>query len=456
MPRPEGQVMASMSLQRFLRGYPTLAGMTGHGAGRGRGAARHLRPPRRRDSHPPAIPRASTTPTSSSRTARPRTGPSSPEVIRAHRAGRPVLAGTLTVEESDRLAARVAGCRRAVPGAERRARRGRSGNRGAGGRARRRDHRHQHGRPGHRHPPGWPRRSATAHAWSRWAACSSSAPIATRAGAWTASCGAAPGRQGDPGETRFFVSLEDDLLVRHGGLTRLIPAALVPARQRRTGRGRRAAPRDRARRSGSSRASTGTSGGWSRATPAWSSASSRRSWPNGWRSCAARIRRVTTLVDDERSLRVAALDRLWREHLARCADLRDGAHLARLGGRQPLDVYTTGATASFGQFHDDFESAAAAIRRAVRAGGPRAPGPAPGGSSHDVDLSGERRSVPPHDGQPAHRPGGPDHRDVCGGDARAPVPGLGRCRSLVGNGAKRKTGAPWWRLPVGSSWSSVS
>jgi preprotein translocase subunit SecA len=35
------------------------------------------------------------------------------------------------------------------------------------------------------------------------------------------------GRQGDPGESRFFVSLDDDLLVRHG-LRRLIPARLLP------------------------------------------------------------------------------------------------------------------------------------------------------------------------------------------------------------------------------------
>ena len=33
------------------------------------------------------------------------------------------------------------------------------------------------------------------------------------------------------------------------------------------------------------------------------------------------------------------------------------AHLARLGGRQPLDVYTAGATASFAQFQDELEAA---------------------------------------------------------------------------------------------------
>ena len=44
------------------------------------------------------------------------------------------------------------------------------------------------------------------------AACRSSAPSATRAAASTASCAAASGRQGDPGSSRFFLSLEDDLM----------------------------------------------------------------------------------------------------------------------------------------------------------------------------------------------------------------------------------------------------
>src|SRR5215510_342216 len=35
------------------------------------------------------------------------------------------------------------------------------------------------------------------------------------------------GRQGDPGESRFFISLEDDLLVRYR-IRGLIPAAAIP------------------------------------------------------------------------------------------------------------------------------------------------------------------------------------------------------------------------------------
>ena len=62
-------------------------------------------------------------------------------------------------------------------------------------RNRRRDRRSQEG-------PGAGRRRPS----SCWA------PSATRAGASTTSCGGRPGRQGDPGHSKFFLSCEDDLL----------------------------------------------------------------------------------------------------------------------------------------------------------------------------------------------------------------------------------------------------
>jgi hypothetical protein len=46
----------------------------------------------------------------------------------------------------------------------------------------------------------------------------------------------------------------------------------------------------------------------------------------------------------------------WRERVSALRgepidfDLRDGAHLARLGGRDPLSIYTTAATESFARF----------------------------------------------------------------------------------------------------------
>ncbi len=91
-----------------------------------------------------------------------------------------------------------------------------------------------------RSPPTWPaaaptsssaaatRRSATG--WPRSAASTSSARTATKAGASTISCADGPGRQGDPGSSRFFISLEDDLISRYGVMS-LIPRTRRPARQ---------------------------------------------------------------------------------------------------------------------------------------------------------------------------------------------------------------------------------
>ena len=47
-----------------------------------------------------------------------------------------------------------------------------------------------------------------------WAACTSSAPSATRAAPHRQPAARPAGRQGDPGSTRFFISLEDDLIRR--------------------------------------------------------------------------------------------------------------------------------------------------------------------------------------------------------------------------------------------------
>ncbi len=70
----------------------------------------------------------------------------------------------------------------------------------------------------------------------RRAACTSSAPSGTRPAASTTSCAAAPGRQGDPGSSRFFLSLEDDLM-------RIFARDWVSAGPPETGHGRGHGPR---------------------------------------------------------------------------------------------------------------------------------------------------------------------------------------------------------------------
>ena len=80
------------------------------------------------------------------------------------------------------------------------------------------------GKPGHEWPPRRRRRSrrpsrasrpsATPRSRRCWrrAGCTSSAPSATSRGASTTSCAAAPAARAIPGSSRFFLSLEDDLM----------------------------------------------------------------------------------------------------------------------------------------------------------------------------------------------------------------------------------------------------
>ena len=61
------------------------------------------------------------------------------------------------------------------------------------------------------------------------------------------------------------------------------------------------------------------------------------------------------VVGAERTATLACLDRAWRNHLAACADVREGIHLVRLGGQDPLTVYTREAIRSYGQLDGDVE-----------------------------------------------------------------------------------------------------
>ena len=154
--RPDGRILGSITLQHFLRSYPRLCGMTGTA----RAAAAELdetygrrvvvipthRPLIRID-HPDVI--------FANRAAKERAVVA--EVIAAHATGRPVLVGTLTVEESARRGRRAWRGGRRLRGAEREERRSGSANHRRGRRARRGDDLDEHGRPRHRHQAGSPR-----------------------------------------------------------------------------------------------------------------------------------------------------------------------------------------------------------------------------------------------------------------------------------------------------------
>jgi preprotein translocase subunit SecA len=157
------------------------------------------------------------------------------------------------------------------------------------------------------------------------------------------------GRQGDPGETRFFVSLEDDLLVRYG-IRSLIPEALLPpprpqpveelvvrrevARAQRIVEGQDLEIRRTLRRYAA---------------------------PVEEQRRAFHARRLEVLLDKEadprtRGLLLALMDEAWRDHLAQLADLRDGIHLVRLGGDDPLARFHVRAGEAYRQMTDDLDA----------------------------------------------------------------------------------------------------
>jgi len=369
--QPDGQVLASMTLQRFLCGYGRLCGMTGTA----RSAADELRTffgldvvvvpthrPVRRLDHPDVV--------FAARDAKEQAVAG--EVIRTHAAGRPVLVGTMTVEESERLgsmlAARgvvcevlnakedehearivaAAGAPGAVTIATNMAGRGTDIRLGDG-------------------TPGSAERVAALGGLyvigtNRHESRRVDLQLRGRAG-----------RQGDPGETRFFLSLEDDLLVRYG-IRGLVPPRYLPppgpapiehpvvrreiARAQRIIEGQNYEIRRTLARYAATleeqydlvmerRAALVTGD----ETPVvWATAPETR----------ARLLAAVgeAAVDDaERAVTRAHLDRLWREHLAACADLREGIHLVRLGGQDPLERFTTEVRAAFARMSEALDAA---------------------------------------------------------------------------------------------------
>jgi preprotein translocase subunit SecA len=171
------------------------------------------------------------------------------------------------------------------------------------------------------------------------------------------------GRQGDPGESRFFVSLEDDLLVRYGIQGLLAgrfstetrdepidhPVVLAEvARAQRIVEGqnfeirktlwRYAFVLEEQRRRVMERRQSILDG---REEPdVWSQHPERRS------ALVAAVGEEAVL-QAERAVMLHHIDRAWCDHLALAADLREGIHLVSLGGLDPLKRFTTDITMAF-------------------------------------------------------------------------------------------------------------
>ena len=192
------------------------------------------------------------------------------------------------------------------------------------------------------------------------------------------------GRQGDPGASRFFIALDDDLIQRYGVMA-LIPRTHLPAR--------RAAPiedevvgREIAR---AQRIIEGQNFDIRRTLWKYSAmVDEQRAIVYRWRqellrdeadpgACAERLpdryRALVELVGAdavrraEQRITIHVLDRRWADHLAFIDDIREGIHLQRYGGKEPLTEFHRQIVDAFSEMMDDVSDDAVELFERVEA-----------------------------------------------------------------------------------------
>ena len=367
--REDGRILGSVTMDHFLKMYPKLCGMTGTA----QAAAPELasmygldvivipthRPMIRVD-HPDVV--------FSSRDAKERAVVA--EIQRAHASGRPVLAGTLTVEESERLAAGLgeAGVSCQVLNAKNDAAEAAIvANAGALGAVT--ISTNMAGRGTDIRLGG-----ADESQHERVAALGGLYVIGTNrheSRRVDLQLRGRAGRQGDAGDSRFFISLEDDLLVRYG-IRSLIPPKSLPATgeeaidnavvRREIARAQRIieAQNMEIRRT-LRRYSHVVEQQRSELMEKRQALLTGEEHPDIWaRDSEKRDALVAAVGEDavaraERDVTIFCIDRAWRDHLALSADLREGIHLVTLAGRDPLREFTTQVTTAFHRLIDTIE-----------------------------------------------------------------------------------------------------
>lgn len=174
------------------------------------------------------------------------------------------------------------------------------------------------------------------------------------------------GRQGDPGGSVFFVSLEDDLVVRHAG-------DAVPASPRMNADGLVTDDQVEYAVEHAQRVAEGVNHEIHRNTWRYSVVIEQQR-----KALAERRERLLTsdvaalmLLDrvpekagemDEdllarvaRSIALYHLDRLWTDHLAELSEVREGVHLRALGRLDPLDEFHRAAVPAFNNLIPEIE-----------------------------------------------------------------------------------------------------
>jgi preprotein translocase subunit SecA len=382
--RPEGEILGSIPIQHFVRLYPKIAGMTATAVPASEefhefyGLRTVVFPP-----HRPSVRSDEPDVVFTGRSAK--TSALLDEIARVHATGRPVLVGTASVGESEELAAtlRRGGVKCRVLNA--------------------------------RHDPREARIVARAGTFGAVTISTNMAGRGTdivlgggdeRAHGEVAALGGLyvigtnrhesrriddqlrgrAGRQGDPGSSRFFISLEDDLIRRYGVMTLI-------------GKRHRPAPQDnpvsdpvvrreiaRAQRiiEGQNFEIRKTLWGYSalldeqrRSVYQW-----RRSLlsddvepvacaegaPDHYRMLEQAVG-ASVLRRTENRLTMHLIDRRWSAHLALVEDIREGIHLQRLGGREPLTEFHRQIVAAYASMMDSLrDEVVATFRRLTPSG----------------------------------------------------------------------------------------
>jgi preprotein translocase subunit SecA len=377
--RADGRILGSMTLQRFLRRYPRLCGMTGTA----RDAAQELWatyglevsvvPP-----HRPIVRIDREDVVFTHRAAKER---AVIEAVRtAHACGRPVLVGTASVTESEELAEslRVEGIACEVLNARRDDEEAaivrRAGMPGAVTISTNMAGRGTDIRLG---GPGGEAR-ARVEALGGLLVIGTNRHESRRV---DLQLRGRAGRQGDPGESRFYVSLEDDLLARYG-IARLIPARICAERAD----GPIDHPVVRREIARAQRISEGQNFDIRRTLARYAAVVERQGEilaerrglvlregsPGAFgvdparRDEFVRLAGEPAVTEAERRIVLGAIDRAWCEHLAYCADVREGIHLEHIGGRDPLTEFTRQAIAAFSRVDELVDAAVRDALRAVR------------------------------------------------------------------------------------------
>lgn len=145
------------------------------------------------------------------------------------------------------------------------------------------------------------------------------------------------GRQGDPGSSRFFVSLEDDLLVKYGGEQRGAnrDIDLDIEQIQRVAEGQNLEIR--------------------RFLQKYESVIEGQRQSMQRRRQAILTGEAPVSSELERLVALRTIDDLWADYLATITDLREGVHWISWGGRDPLHEYLTSVHGIFTKLEEDLD-----------------------------------------------------------------------------------------------------